>query len=123
MVGPADAGHLDLVEDVVDAYLALAEKTNDPGVRGEAFNFSPESQVSVIEITKAIQRGMKRNDLEPVILDQVRAEILDQYLDSTKAKQRLGWTARHKLDDGLAQTIVWYRRFLESDNRQPAARV
>jgi len=102
------------VEDVVDAYLALAERGTDAGVKGEAFNFSPESRVSVIEITRAIQRAMGREDLEPVILDQVRSEILDQYLDSTRAKQRLGWTARHSLDQGLAQTIPWYRHFLES---------
>src|SRR6187399_1033119 len=99
------------VEDVVDAYLALAEQGDTAGVRGEAFNFSPESQVSVIEITEAIQRAMGRADLKPVILDQVRAEILDQYLDSTKARTRLGWTAKHTLDQGLAQTIAWYRTF------------
>src|SRR5262245_53007545 len=43
------------VRDVVDAYLALAEQVDRRDVRGHAFNFSPESQVSVIEITKAIQ--------------------------------------------------------------------
>lgn len=110
------------VEDVVDSYLALAEQCDTDGVRGEAFNFSPESRVSVIEITQAIQRGMDRADLEPVILDQVRAEILHQYLDSTKARQRLGWTAKHALDDGLAKTIAWYRHFLESTGARPAVR-
>ena len=39
------------------------------------------------------------------MLDQARAEILDQYLDSAKAKRALGWTARHSLDQGLTQTI------------------
>lgn len=102
------------VEDVVDAYIALAERSTDRGVIGEAFNFSPESRVSVLEITKAIQQQMRRNDLEPVILDQVKAEIRDQYLDSTRAKQRLGWSARHTLKDGLSKTIDWYRQFFEA---------
>ena len=31
------------VEDVVDAYLTLAQRVNQPGVRGEAFNFSPRA--------------------------------------------------------------------------------
>jgi CDP-glucose 4,6-dehydratase len=109
------------VEDVVDAYLALAEQSDTSGVRGEAFNFSPESQVSVIAITEAIQRAMGRADLKPVILDQVRAEILDQYLDSTKARTRLGWTAKHTLDQGLAQTITWYRTFLDAAGRSAQA--
>ena len=110
------------VDDVVDGYMALAEQTDRAGVKGEAFNFSPESKVSVIEITQAIQRAMNRPDLEPVILDQVRAEIRDQYLDSTKAKQGLGWTARHTLDQGLDKTIAWYRVFLETASRTPVVR-
>jgi len=110
------------VQDVVAAYLALAERSDADGVRGEAFNFSPESRVTVLEITETIQRLMGRSDLDPVILDQARAEIRDQYLDSTKAKSRLGWTAQHSLESGLADTILWYRRFLEDGALHPLAR-
>jgi CDP-glucose 4,6-dehydratase len=110
------------VQDVVSAYLALAERCSDEGVRGEAFNFSPESRVTVLEITETIQRLMGRTDLDPVILDQARAEIRDQYLDSTKAKSRLGWAAQHTLESGLADTILWYRRFLEDGAPHPLAR-
>ena len=109
------------VEDVVDAYLALADGCSKDGVCGEAFNFSPESQVSVLEITAVMQRLMKREDLAPQILDQVKAEIRDQYLDSTRARQRLGWTAKHTLDEGMGKTIAWYRTFLDASLKQPAA--
>jgi CDP-glucose 4,6-dehydratase len=109
------------VLDVVGAYLALAEQCSDAGVRGEAFNFSPETRVTVLEITKTIQRLMGRMDLEPVILDQARAEIRDQYLDSSKAKQRLGWSAGYSLEAGLTDTIGWYERYLETSTRRPAA--
>jgi CDP-glucose 4,6-dehydratase len=108
------------VEDVVDAYLALAERTGEAGVHGEAFNFSPETRTTVLEIVRALQGAMSREDLAPVVLDQARAEIHDQYLDSTKARTRLGWTARHPLDAGLARTVGWYRQFLESGAAQPA---
>jgi CDP-glucose 4,6-dehydratase len=108
------------VQDVVDAYVSLAERCADEGVRGEAFNFSQETPVTVLEITRIIQKLMSREDLEPVILDQVRAEIRDQYLDSTKAKSRLGWTAHHHLEAGLRETIAWYQRFFESRLGQPA---
>lgn len=109
------------VDDVVDAYIALAEQSEAKGVRGEAFNFSPESKLSVLEITAAITRLMGREDLPPVVLDQVRAEILDQYLDSSKAHTRLQWRARHSLTDGLTRTIAWYRAFLQPA-KQPVAR-
>ncbi len=109
------------VQDVVDAYLTLAERCGDANVRGEAFNFSPERALTVLEITKAIQRVMKRADLEPRILDEARAEIRDQVLDSSKAKERLAWSARYSLDAGLTETIAWYERFLETSARRPVA--
>ncbi len=47
---------------------------------------------------------MRREDLEPVILDQARGEIRDQYLDATQGRRSgLAWTARHSLDAGLAR--------------------
>ncbi len=100
------------VLDVVDAYLELAERAEDDGVRGEAFNFSAGDPVSVLEITLAIQRLMGREDLEPVILNRARGEIKDQHLDSTKARERLGWSGGYTLDVGLRETIEWYKQFL-----------
>jgi CDP-glucose 4,6-dehydratase len=107
------------VEDVSDAYRILAERCTDDGVRGEAFNFSPETRVSVLEIVAAIQRLMGREDLPPLVLDEVRAEIKDQYLDSRKASERLGWQARYQLEAGLRETIGWYRGYFESTITRP----
>lgn len=100
------------VEDVVDAYLALAVHAERAGVAGEAFNFSPESRLTVLDIVKAIQKLMERHDLEPVIQDQAKAEIKDQYLDSSKARRVLQWRPRYTLEQGLTETIAWYRAFL-----------
>ena len=100
------------VLDVVEAYLLLARRAGEAGVRGEGFNFSPERPVSVLEITRKLRELLGRTDLEPEILDRARAEIRDQYLDAGKAHARLGWSPRYTLDQGLAETIDWYRRFL-----------
>lgn len=32
-------------------------------------------------------------------------------LDSSRARERLGWEARISLEEGLAETVEWYRRF------------
>lgn len=100
------------VEDVVDAYLALAEQADRDGVRGEAFNFSPERQLSVLELTQHLLAALGRPDLEPIIQNQATAEIKDQYLDASKARRVLGWEARIPLREGLERTIAWYRTFL-----------
>jgi CDP-glucose 4,6-dehydratase len=100
------------VRDVVDAYLALGNHVSKDRGAGEAFNFSPESRVTVLEITREIQRLMQRPDLEPIILNQAEAEIPNQYLDSRKAERELGWSPRYSLESGLLETIEWYRAFL-----------
>ena len=100
------------VRDVVDAYLALGNHVSVERGIGQAFNFSPESRVSVLEITRQIQQLMERTDLEPIVLNQAKAEIPNQYLDSTKAHRELGWSPRYTLECGLRETIEWYRDFL-----------
>jgi CDP-glucose 4,6-dehydratase len=102
------------VKDAVAGYLLQAEKTAAPGVKGEAFNFSDERQVNVLELVEMVLRLMGRDDIEPEVLDQVRGEIRHQYLDAAKARRFLGWKPLYSLEEGLAETIDWYRRFLEN---------
>ncbi|RMF91734.1 MAG: NAD-dependent epimerase/dehydratase family protein [Nitrospinota bacterium] len=102
------------VLDVVEAYLLLASRTPEEGIRGEAFNFSTEHPVQVLDITQRILSLMERTDLEPHILNQARAEIRDQHLDASKAKRLLHWKAQYSLEEGLSRTIDWYRAFLST---------
>jgi len=99
------------VLDAVYAYLALAERMDDPALHGEAFNFSNELQITVLQLVDAIRRRMDALALEPVILDQATAEIPHQYLSAAKARRVLGWQPAFDLDRGLDETIAWYRAF------------
>ena len=98
------------VDDVVSAYVCLAE--NAAAQRGEAFNFSDECPLSVMEIYRACCAAAGQPDLEPEILDHAPGEIRDQYLDSTKARQQLAWAPGVELEKGLARTFEWYRDLL-----------
>lgn len=100
------------VEDVVDAYLVLAEAASNPSVRGQAFNFSPERQLTVLDLTRLILEIMGRSDLEPEIQNRARAEIRDQYLDASKAREMLHWSVQRTLREGLEATVSWYRTYL-----------
>jgi CDP-glucose 4,6-dehydratase len=102
------------VEDVAEGYLQLAEKLENPAVTGQAFNFSNEQPISVLEIVAAIRKLMGREDLEPVIQDVATAEIAEQSLDASKAKKLLGWQPRFSLEEGLKKTIDWYLASLAS---------
>jgi CDP-glucose 4,6-dehydratase len=106
------------VEDAVDAYLALAEHLSaDPMLSGEAFNFGLELRLTMTELVEKILGMMGRAELRPVIQNIVQTEIREQYLDAGKARERLQWTARYGMDEGLRRTIDWYRGFLEEHDR------
>ncbi len=100
------------VKDTVQAYLSLAQAVYEGRCLGEAFNFSPERPVSVLELVKLIQEKMSAQHLKPVIEDKACGEIHSQYLDSTKATKLLKWKPQFSLEEGLAETIDWYREFL-----------
>ena len=99
------------VEDAVKAYLLLAEKMNDLKLEGEAFNFSNEIQLTVLELVNKILELMK-SDLKPVILNQGSNEIRHQYLSAKKAREVLGWNPAYTLEEGLLKTIAWYRNYI-----------
>jgi CDP-glucose 4,6-dehydratase len=99
------------VEDGAAAYMLLAEKlAENPALRGEAFNFSNEVQVTVLELVQEIL-GLMKSDIKPEILDEVSNEIHRQYLSAEKARQILGWTPLFDLKTGLQRTIKWYKDF------------
>ncbi len=100
------------VADIVEAYLLLASRTGVNDIHGEAFNFGVQRPVTVLNLTRSILRLMGRSDLEPIIRNEVRAEIRDQSLDSGKAKRLLNWSPTYDLEQGLNETIRWYRDYL-----------
>lgn len=97
--------------DAVEAYLLLAEKIDSLAIRGEAFNFSNEIQVTVLELTEKILELMGRKDLRPKILAQAKGEIKHQYLSAEKARTVLGWRPHYTLEEGLIETIAWYKDY------------
>ncbi len=101
------------VDDVVDAYLALAGALGAREIAsGEGWNFSDESPRTVREIYDAVCAAADRPGTEPLILDQAPGEIHDQWLSAAKARAELGWKPRVDLTRGLTTTVEWYRAFL-----------
>jgi CDP-glucose 4,6-dehydratase len=102
------------VKDVTSAYILLAERLDDPSIKGQAFNFGLDEPKSVLEIVREIIEISDYPDLEPIILRQELKEIKRQYLSSEKARKLLGWRPNYTFREGLKETMEWYRRWMGS---------
>lgn len=100
------------VEDGAAAYVLLAERLAErPELRGQAFNFSNEIQLSVIDLVERIQ-SLMGSSLKPDVRNEASHEIRQQYLSAHKARDELQWRPLFTLEQGLQRTIEWYREFL-----------
>lgn len=99
------------VKDAVLAMVILAEKIQAKKLQGEAFNFSSCIHVDVSMLANLILKIMGKK-IKPRILNEAKHEIRDQYLSIEKAKRALGWKPRYGLNEGLKETIEWYKEYL-----------
>ena len=103
------------VEDGAHAYMMLAEAiAKRPELKGHAFNFSNEIQVTVLDLVRSILRVMG-SDLVPEVRDEASNEIIHQYLSAEKARKELNWSPLFDLETGLERTIAWYKDFFDHD--------
>lgn len=102
------------VKDIALAYMVLAQAMQaDPvAYTGATFNFGNDTPISVLEMVNKILSLADRPGLEPVIQNIATHEIQDQYLSSEKARRVLGWKPQYTLDEGLKETIAWYREIV-----------
>jgi CDP-glucose 4,6-dehydratase len=105
------------VRDGARAYIHLAEAmAEDTALVGEAFNFSFEQPLSVLEVVDHLQKAAGTS-LSPEILASAVNEIPSQALSAAKAGSVLGWTPVHSLDDAFAETVDWYRDHFDRERR------
>ncbi len=99
------------IEDGTAAYMLLAERLAlNPCLHGQAFNFSNELHVTVLELVQRIleQTG---SSLAPDIRNEACNEIRHQYLSAERAREVLEWQPLFTLDEGLKRTVSWYQEF------------
>ncbi len=100
------------IEDGAAAYMHLAEQLAEKReLAGEAFNFSNEIQLTVLELVAEILKVM-RSGLKPDVHGEAEHEIKHQYLSAAKARRLLCWAPLFSIEEALGQTVDWYREYL-----------
>ncbi|MDG6921356.1 MAG: GDP-mannose 4,6-dehydratase [Nitrososphaerota archaeon] len=95
------------VDDVVEAYLLLAE--NAKRFKGHAFNIGTSKPTTVLDLVSAVLSA-SNSQLKPKILNLDTSQIRRQYLDVGKIRKLVGWQPKTSLEEGIAKTVLWYKQ-------------
>jgi CDP-glucose 4,6-dehydratase len=99
------------IKDLVRAYMALFDAMSTRAVWGQAYNFGMGDCVPISDVVAKIQRLLGFDHIAPSIVASDNQEILHQQLNSGRARDELGWVPEYSLDEGLTETIQWYRQY------------
>jgi UDP-glucose 4-epimerase len=93
------------VRNVVDGVLRGAET---PGVAGEVFNVATSSRVSLNELLEVLKKIIG-SAAQPIYKEARTGDVRHSQADITKAQQKLGYRPTVGLEEGLRETVAWYR--------------
>jgi NAD dependent epimerase/dehydratase len=99
------------VLDTAEAFITLGEAPAS-AVIGELFNCGPGDDIAIGKLAEDIVRlmGTEADIVEdPQRLRPKDSEVMRLVCDATKLRERTGWQPRYTRDEGLLETIAWYR--------------
>ena len=103
------------VDDVTEAFVSTALNLR-PQDYGESFNIGSGCKTTIADIAHIAQKVFGIAD-DPVFKMEGRAwDVADWYANADRARERLGWQAHTRFEDGLRQMIDWYKS-LENKER------
>jgi UDP-glucose 4-epimerase len=94
------------VSNVVDGVILAAET---PGVAGEVFNVATNNRTSLNQLLATLKKIFGSN-VEPVFKEARAGDVHDSQADISKAGRMLGYRPTVGLEEGLRQTVEWYRQ-------------
>jgi NDP-hexose 4,6-dehydratase len=99
------------VLDTAEAFMTLGEAPAS-AVIGELFNCGPGDDIAIGRLAEDIARlmGVDADIVEdPKRLRPKDSEVMRLVCDATRLRERTGWRPRYTRDEGLLETIAWFR--------------
>jgi len=96
------------VDDIVDGVV----RSLDSDYENEIFNLgkgSPDELGKMIEIIEK-ELGMKA---KKNLLPMQKGDVMVTYCDTSKAKEKLGYNPKIKLEEGIKEFVKWYREYYD----------
>jgi len=94
------------VANVVDGVLRACTAS---GASGEVINVATGGRISLNQLFNAL-KGLTGADVNPIYAEPRAGDVRDSQADISKARRLLGYQPLVALDQGLEQTVAWFRR-------------
>ncbi|MDD5254412.1 MAG: GDP-mannose 4,6-dehydratase [Candidatus Nanoarchaeia archaeon] len=98
------------VKDAVEAYYSVLIRGKE--LAGSIFNIGTGMQNSMIDIARKILEysGSKS---KIIFTEKRMGDLRALSADLSRIKQKVGWAPRYSIDEGLKNTIEWYRQYIK----------
>ena len=100
------------VEDAANAYLSIIK--NIDITKGNAYNLGSGEKITIGGLVNKILSNIPTS-VKIEYRERIFPEIDNQYLDSSKIKEDIGWEAKVSLDEGIRRTIETYKQIFLKD--------
>jgi UDP-glucose 4-epimerase len=99
---------LNHVDDVIDALLRVAV---DEQANGQVYNLGGDEPISLLHLAQLLVEVTGKGSYKLVSWpdNRKRIDIGDYYGDYRKIRGKLGWCPRISLEEGLRQTLTYYK--------------
>jgi len=94
------------IDDVVKANLTALEAEGAPG---PPMNVARGDRITLLELIAVLNRLVGKN-LEPEFLPEREGDVRESQAAVERARERMGYEATVPFDEGMRQTLEWYRR-------------
>ncbi len=94
-----------------DLVRAIQAAASTPGIGGEVFQIATNRETTVQEITDKLISVLGEFGIGGVRVrhgEARRGDMPRNYSDTSKARERLGWSVETGLPEGLRQTVAWF---------------
>ncbi|MGH4119470.1 NAD-dependent epimerase/dehydratase family protein [Clostridium sp.] len=97
------------VKDIARANILALHKGNN-----ELMNISTNKAITVNELYK-VMKDISRSKVDVIHKEERKGDILYSYLDNKRAEEKLGWKVEFSMEDGIKETLKYYKGIMRSD--------
>jgi CDP-glucose 4,6-dehydratase len=102
------------VNDATNAYFLLMNKLSNTQQNLRIYNVGSKYNLSVLDLVKMILNIINNKKTKIIVKNYSKNEIKFQKLNYNKIKNELKWKQKINMNEGLKNTIDWYKQHLNS---------